>query len=225
MSNRKGPYLCTTWVYLFCVLTISPIRGQDDPADPVLDFYCRRAASVFRSTDPAQTGTAYSFRATSYYWRFEDGGAAKQTDSSVTDFYFSFGQLDSSKTRVETGDRFDLLDLSVPPIFDRQYLFNFFPNDTGGAEIAIGFDTDSIDAALPTGLAILNRDRYTLKRLYLSYPDVENHRRFSRGLRLVSVGGRIYPDSAWIIGAKYGVFSTDHYRIDTRIDSLKVYTP
>jgi len=225
MSNRKDLYVLTYWVCILLVVVVCPVMGQDDAGDPVLDFYCQRAASAFRSADPAQSGTAYSFRATSYYWQLESGTPPKQVDSSVTDFYFSFGQLDSSRTRTEASDRFNFLDLSIPPIFEGPYFFNFFPNDTGGVEIAIGFDTDSTDTTFPTGLAILNRDRCTLERIYLCYPNIENHRRFSRGLRLTTVNGRVYPDSAWIIGAKYGVFSTDHYRIETRIDSLKVYSP
>ncbi len=225
MSNRKDPYLCIWWVCVLCVLAVCPIAGQDDAGDPVLDFYTQRAASVFRSADPMQAGTTYSFRATSYYLKLEAGRPPKRVDSSVVDFYFSFDQLDSLIVQTETSDRFDLVDLSIPPIFEGPYFFNFFPNDTGGTEIAIGFDTDSTNTTNPTGLAILNRDRCTLERIYLCYPNVENHRRFSRGLRLTTVNGRVYPDSAWIIGARYGIFSTDHYRIETRIDSLKVYSP
>ncbi|MDH4156706.1 MAG: hypothetical protein OEW00_05465 [candidate division Zixibacteria bacterium] len=190
--------------------------------DPVLDFYLDRAGAVFASRDPVETGITYSFTATSYYKNVSHDGSVGKIDSAAVVYFFSFGQLDSQKTIYETADRFQAVDFSVPNVFRDEYLFSFFPNDTGGSELTIGFDSDSVESPAPVGLAVIDRERYTLRQLLLYYPHQKGHRRYSRTLRFVDFEGRIFPDSMAVVGAKYGVFSTDHYRLETRVEDFRI---
>ena len=221
MSIKKCDRFCR--LSLVALLVI-PISATDviSGADPVLDFYLDRAGAVFASRDPVQTGVTYSFTATSYYKNVNSDGGVGKIDSAAVTYYFSFGQLDSQKTIYETADRFQAVDFSVPNVFRGDYQFNFFPNDTGGPELTIGFDSDSAENPAPVGLAVIDRERYTLRQLLLYYPHQKGHRRYSRSLRFVDFEGRVFPDSMAVVGAKYGVFSTDHYRLETRVEDFQI---
>jgi len=211
---------------LTVILIFSPVIvyvQEKTAVDPVLKFYYERAGSVFNGYDPLETGTSYSFLATSYFTKVNNDGSLGKIDSAISEYYFSFGQLDSQKTIIQTAKKFEDLDFSIPNVFNEDYYYNFFPNDTGGAEIAIGFDRDSTETDLPLGLAILDRNRYTLNRLYLYYPSKERHKRFSRCFRFIEYEGLIFPDSVWIMGAKQGIFSTSYYRIETKIENIQIY--
>lgn len=223
MSNKKHGIFgfVLTAILIFSLVTV--YAQEKTVVDPVLKFYYERAGSVFNGYDPLETGTSYSFLATSYYKRVNNDGSLGEIDSAVSEYYFSFGQLDSQKTIIQTAQKFDDLDFSIPNVFGKDYHYSFYPNDTGGAEIAIGFDRDSMETDIPVGLAILDRSRYTLNRLYLYYPSKERHKRFSRCLRFIEYEGLIFPDSVWIVGAKQGIFSTSHYRLETRIENIQIY--
>ena len=97
-----------------------------------------------------------------------------------------------------------------------------FPNDTGGPQLAIGFDTDSLRDPRPVGLAMIDRDEYYPKWLYLFYPEEKNHSRFTKSFRFVQQDGLLFPDSVWVVGAREGVFSTEHYRIETDVTEISI---
>jgi hypothetical protein len=107
-------------------------------------------------------------------------------------------------------------------VFDQDYQFSFYPNDTGGKYLAIGFDTDSAGDPRPVGLAIIDRYEYSLHRLYLFYPHQAGYKRLSRTLHFVKHEGYIFPDSILELAARAGIFSTDHYRLETVISNIKI---
>jgi hypothetical protein len=196
---------------------------SSDDSDPVLEFYLRRAQHAFDSRDPARTGTSYSFRAKCYYKHVGDGGEIARVDSAEIDYFYSWGKLDSQKTVSGNVDLFKDLDLTYPRIFDQDYNYNLFPNDTGGRELAIGFDTDSLNDPKPVGVVLIDRELYYPLWLYLSYPHQEGYVRFSRAFRFTVEQGRLFPDSLWEVGAKAGVFFSEHYRLETGITDITVY--
>ena len=221
MSIKKSDKFCRLSLALLLAVFIHTSDVLSD-TDPVLEFYLDRAGAVFASRDPVETGITYSFTATSYYKNVNHDGSVGKIDSAAVVYYLSFGQLDSQKTIYETSDRFKAVDFSVPNVFRGDYQFNFFPNDTGGPELTIGFDSDSADSPAPVGLATIDRDRYVLRQLLLFYPHQKGHRRYSRTLWFADFEGRIFPDSIAVVGAKYGIFSTDHYRLETRVEDLRI---
>ncbi|MBN1211407.1 MAG: hypothetical protein JXA92_02410 [candidate division Zixibacteria bacterium] len=195
--------------------------GADD--DPVLDFYWDKAGRVGRSRDPVETGAVYSFVAVSHYMKIGRKGRVENVDSVRSEYFYSWGKLDSTKTLAGDPGKFKNLDLSVPDIFGFDYIRYFYPNDTGGTDLAIGFDTESAQDPRPVGLLIIDRDRYVLRWMYLFYPKKENYQRYSRSYRFVEVEGLVFPDSVWEVGAKRGIFFSEHYRLETGISDIKVY--
>ncbi len=191
--------------------------------NPILDFYVKSAAASFTSRDPIAAGLSFSFRATTYYKDLNRGGKVQLTDSLVADYYYSFGALDSTVALAPSKEKHPAPDIIVPNVFSMNYLFNFFPNDTGGSDLAIGFDTKDTTSADPTGIAIIDRDRFFLKRLYLYYSNSLAYKRYSRSLRYTEFEGFNFPDSIWEVRAEAGIFSSRHYRVETGIGQLQIY--
>jgi hypothetical protein len=202
-------------------LNIKP-KANDEKPNPVVQFYCAQARSVCAEHKPDEQALTYSLTATSYRKKLGERGAIAHVDSAVADFYFSNGTLDSQKTLTSTSKKLEDIDFSYPNVFDQDYQFSFYPNDTGGKYLAIGFDTDSAGDPRPVGLAIIDRYEYSLHCLYLFYPHKEGYKRLSRTLYFVKHEGYIFPDSILEVAARAGIFFTDHYRLETAISNIKI---
>lgn len=214
-------HLCSTvlWVILFVG---GSALAQSKP-DPVLEFYCSRAAAVGESRSPIERGLNYSYRATTFYKQLGRGGRVGQTDSSVVDQYFSFGNLDSQVTVVKPTGSMREADLTYPNVFAGDYEFYFFPNDTGGPELAIGFDIDTGATAPPTGLAIIDREQFNLTRLHLGFrPRDGELKKYTRSMHFVVHEGYVFPDTVIESGSRHGVFAADHFRIETVLTRIRI---
>jgi len=213
------------WTVLLILAVVLPLRSvvDDRQADPIVQFYCAQARSVCAEHRPDEQALTYSLTATRYRMKVGGRGAVTDVDTVVGDFYFSSGTLDSQKTAVSTSKKLADIDFSYPNVFDQDYQFSFYPNDTGGRYLAIGFDTDSTDDPRPVGLAIIDRYEYSLHRLYLFYPHKEGYKRFSRTLHFTDHEGYIFTDSVLEVTARAGIFSTDHYRLETVVSNIKIY--
>ncbi|PWB68383.1 hypothetical protein C3F09_11790 [candidate division GN15 bacterium] len=198
--------------------TVSQSRDQS-----VLRFYWDRARAVSEAGDPIAHGARFSYEATTYYKSIGKAGVVTLEDSLKEIRFYSFGNLDSTRVLVQSERKSLQPDLSVPAVFDSSYILNFFPNDTGGPEIAIGFEADSAHADRPEGLAILDRNLYYPKWLYLSYRHKSGFRHFSRAFRFTQTDGFIFPDSTWEVAVIDQIFTTRSYRIETGVTNLKVY--
>lgn len=224
MSNEKClRCLCFSVLAMGIATVVSMLSAQEPTQDPVLAFYASRAASVFESRDPIGAGASFSFLVRTYYKEVDKDRGAILTDSSEVSYYYSFGQLDSTQVHLSTKDDLEQLLTSPPNVFKSDYEFNFFPNDTGGEQIAIGFDADVTSDSLPVGLAMIERDRYLLKWLYLCFPAQPDLEKYSRSYRMIEHEGLVFPDSIWIVAARMGVFSLEHYRIETSIRDIVIY--
>lgn len=206
------------------LVTLSFLFGLAVAADnPVVDFYWEKARRVDKSRNPVETGATYSYIATSYYKKISRKGKVENIDSVRSEYFYSWGKLDSSKTLAGDPKKFKNLDLSVPDILDSDYDRYFFPNDTGGSELVIGFDTPTAGDPRPTGLLAIDRERYVLLWMDLFYPKKENYQRYTRSFRFTEVEGLVFPDSVWVVGAKRGIFFSENYRLETGIEDIKVY--
>ncbi len=203
---------------LLCIVS----AGAEEHDDPVLSYYLDRAADVNEAGDPVQHGVSFAFTATSYYQTMSSNGYVEKVDSAISRRFYSFGQLDSVRVDAQTTGGLDEVALVAPNVFGAPYEFGFYPNDTGGTGLAIGFDTDSLDDPRPTGLAIIDRDTGLLRKLHLFYPHRERHQRISRTFLMAEKDGYVFPDSVWQVGVKAGVFSVDAYRLVTGISDLEI---
>jgi hypothetical protein len=212
----------------FTSLTLLAV-AQDDSThaisnDPVLTYYWDHANATLLSGDPDQRGLSYSYVATSYYKKIGRLGAIEWADSLRTAYYYSFGKLDSSKVLLAAKrDGIPAVDLDYPNVFSDLYYLNDFPNDTGGESLPIGFDSDTTQPALPTGIALIDRNSYFPRWLYLHFSAPSGYRRFTRSFRFTVRDGFIFPDSIWEVATKDGLFFSTSYRLETRIDSLTIH--
>jgi len=204
------------------IATVSLLAVADDSHDRVLDFYWGRAHANFISRDPLASGTNFSFRARTYYKEMAKGGRWSIKDSSIVDYYYSFGNLDSQKVIAGKPKDMPKVDLSFPNPFDSSYVLNSFPNDTGGAVLAIGFDNDTTTSEKPVGLAIIDRDMYSLHWLYLFYPDKPGYERFSRSFRFTEREGLVFADSVWQVVTENRLFFPVTYRLETGISNITI---
>jgi len=196
---------------------------EADPTDPVLTYYCRQAAGQTESRDPLMAGVAYSINVKSYLSKLKSRGRRELADSAVyTDFY-SFGVRDSQIVAAATDESLLDVDLTFPNVFSRDYAFWFFPNDTGGQRLAIGFDSDTVTNLSPVGLAIVDRSAYFLRTLYLYYPHEQKYERYSRQLDFAEVDGFTVPKKIVTTYARASVMSLDYYQVETYVDSVRVY--
>ncbi len=225
MSTEKY-HIRVLWIA--SVALIATATGSADDSyggDPVLEFYCTQAASVSAESDPLGNGVSFSLLTTSHYKRVASNGRITSVDTAIVSYWFSSGSLDSQVVETATSDGIMHQRFSVPDVFNAQYRYTFYPNDIGGELLAIGFDTPTADDSLPVGLIVIDRDSYLLRRLYLYYPHREGYKRFSRCYRMSEQSGFLFPDSIWEVGAREGVFTTDDYRLETRIDAVSVERP
>lgn len=225
MTRCRSNQNCSCWVLVVIGVTLlaGPSASLQTRDETVLRFYWDRAKAVATAGDPIEHGARFSFEATTYYKSIGKLGVVTLEDSLKEIRHYSFGNLDSTRVLVPAKRKSLKGDFAVPRIFDSLYILNFFPNDTGGPEIAIGFEADSSHSELPVGLAILDRQLYNPRWLYLSYPHKSGYRHFSRSFRFTQRDGFIFPDSVWEVGVIDGLFSTRSYRIETGVTNLKVY--
>jgi hypothetical protein len=193
--------------------------------NPVLEYYWKMAGETFAAQDPAVGKVSYSFRSRSYYYTVASNGVALKTDSLVVDHVIGVDGVDSQTVVAGGTGRFGLLDLEIPNIFRDPYHIHFYPNDTGGASLAIGFRADSTMPQLPDGLAIIDRNEYVLRRLYLYYPNKPDCKRFTRTFRFTLRDGLIFADSISDVAARFAIFSLENYRIETGISDIRVLSP
>jgi hypothetical protein len=220
-KSTKNHLLATLSSVLLVVVSLAvtaTILADDD----ILNFYTERARHAIESRDPLGAGTVFSLKTKSYYKHIGRGGAVAKTDSAEIEYFYSWGHLDSQKTVTGDAKRFEDIDLSCPNVFDPVYIHSLFPNDTGGQLLAIGFDTDTVADPRPIGLALIDRYEYYPHLIYLSYPAIKNHYRYSRSIRFTEREGLFFPDSVWVVGSKQGVFSDEHYRIETSISEISI---
>jgi hypothetical protein len=208
---------------LTLVIVVAISRGAF-PAedDPILDFYCSSAGANFEGRNPLTHGATFRFRATSILSTFAGGGVAYVTDSTVSDYYYSFGQSDSTCTIVSSQGKMPAFEFAAPNVFGDSLIHSFFPNDTGGAELPIGFDSPLAESGAPNGIAVIDRSTYATKRLYLFYPNKVGYKRLSRIYNFTMRDEYLFPESIVEQGAISGIFTTSYYRMETRLTAIQL---
>jgi len=222
MINNQLTHKILT-IFIILILYASTALSQEEiSTDPVLDYYLQRAKAVYKTCNPDETGAAYSFIARSYLSELQRNGIIDLTDSSIVKYFFSFGNMDSQIVKISTIGKLDSLDFSYPNLFENDYDFNFYPHDIGGNNISIGIDSDATKNLKPVGIAVIDRNNYVLRRLYLYYPNEDRYKKYSKVISFIDHKGIVFPDSINTTFLKAGIFSTNHFRLLTVIDSFTV---
>lgn len=214
--------IITVLIGSLLVLACGLVAQDDSGDDPVLEYYRSRAEGQTDSRNPLVAGVQFSLTGRTFLSEFDRKGDEEVKDSAIFTNYYSFGELDSQAVVLSSKDGLSDIDITFPNVFAADYHFRFYPNDTGGADLAIGFESDSGINLTPVGLAVIDRTRYFPRRFYLYYPNEERYERYSRVISLREQDGFIFPDTITTFYAVAGIFSIDHYRLDTYIDSVKI---
>lgn len=193
-----------------------------EETDPILEFYVERSNAVYSNRNPLERAVNFSFMTRTYYKTIDKKGKVKELDSAFTTQYYSFGQLDSLFWDSLKTSKFIEFNYEFPNVFDNEYIYNFYPNDTGGIDLPIGLETDTTNLDNPIGLVIIDRNKYSMKWLYLHYPHEISHERYSRSFRFTSIDNYIFLDSIWVVAAKRGIFLAENYRIETGIYNIEI---
>lgn len=225
MKYLRSSQNCSFWVFVIIglLMHMEPSSSQQSRDESILTYFWNRARAVLSAGDPIEHGARFSCEVTAYYKRIGKLGAVTLEDSLKEIRHYSYGNLDSTTVLVPAENSSLKVDLTVPRVFDSTYVLNFFPNDTGGPEIALGFDADTSHLDMPVGLAILDRQLYYPKWLYLSYHRMSGYRYLTRSYRFTQVDGFIFPDSVWEVGVIDGLFSTRKYRIEAGVTNVTVH--
>ena len=198
------------------VASIQPDR------DPMLEFYWNAAAEAFEREDPNAAALTYTMWARTWIHQVSSSGDIAKTDTLVAEYEFKGDKTESYNVEKGNADQVSRIDFSYPDVFSGAYHVNFFPNDTGGPELALGLVADSSAPELPDGLIVIDRQEKTLLRMYLYYPNRDGYKRFSRCFRFKEVNGFIFPDSVWEVGVKLGFLSNENYRIETGVTDVLI---
>lgn len=196
--------------------------GHSEEPDPVALYYWGKAREVASQADPNGQNLGYRFTASSFRHTIGPDSRIIRTDTVVQEHFYTRGELDSVKLIRGDDRKIESLDLSHPLILQNDYHLGLFPNDTGGAWLAISIMSDSTRAGQPDGLVLVDRYRYYLHSLYLYYPSVPGFRHFTRSWRFTLVDGYVFPDSVWVIATARGIFSTESYRVETGIGDIQI---
>ena len=209
------------YIFVAVLAYMQPSVAQEE-TNNIVSYYAQRAKEVYQSRNPFLSGVAYSFDARTYYKLYDEHSKLFIADSSLSTYYISFENIDSIVVKVPPKEKIDSLDINYPNIFNNDYRYNFYPNDTGGKEISIGFESDEYVPRLPVGIAVLNRNYYYLTHLYLHYMHEIRIERESKSYRFKEIDGFIFPDSIWELKCHSGIFSVDYYRLETGITNIKI---
>ncbi len=188
----------------------------------IIDYYWRKAARAYPEHDPVIAGQTTSYTVSGYIRQLSRGGKVKTTDSSVSRYCYSHRALDSVVfVRGRKRPTFPI-DVTVPNVFDTTYVRALYPNDNGGAELAIGFDTDSTHDQRPVGIITIDRDECTIRRLHVAYLDKPGCARFSRSYHFIRIDSWVVPDSITETAALRRFMVDEDYRIDIVITDIEV---
>jgi hypothetical protein len=206
---------------VFMALVLSAATPAVGPRE-IIDYYWQKAAKVYPEHDPVIAGQPVSFTINGYIRQLSRGGKVKTTDSTVSRYYYSHRTLDSVVfVRGMKRPTFPI-DVTVPNVFDTTYVRTLYPNDNGGAELAIGFDTDSTHDQRPVGIITIDRDDCTIRRLHAAYLDKPGCSRFSRSFHFTRVDGWVVADSITETAALRQFMVDEDYRIDIVITDIAV---
>ncbi len=193
-----------------------------EQTDPVLDFYVSQANEAFEESKSFSNNFRYTFLAFTHYKQIGRGGIVERLDTSITRYFMTGSSIDSTQVVAEPTSEMPAPIFIYPNIFAESYIHNFFPNDIGEEDIAIGFDTPGSEDTLPAGVAVIDREEYNLKRLHLYFQNPDGFKRLTRSYLVKEQYGFVFADSIWELGAKRGVFSTEYYRLETDIGQLQL---
>ncbi|SYZ73800.1 exported hypothetical protein [Candidatus Zixiibacteriota bacterium] len=178
MKFMRAKISCFLMVAFICGPAFAAGRGDST----VIRYYLKNLDSAYAKSYIFASGTAFSFKIRIIYEETSYRGTINKADTAAMELYFSAGKRDSLEIIDSAQDEKNIIpdSFAVPPVWRHQYDYSFYPNDTGAGILAIGFDRQSNAENPPVGFLTMDRDTYYLKSLFLSFPEKEGYRQYSR---------------------------------------------
>ncbi|MBD3257198.1 hypothetical protein GF377_02100, partial [candidate division GN15 bacterium] len=161
-TPKRGSELTSFVLLLALVGLVAAVVAQEE-SDPILQYYWQGAADTFAEKHPGRAGLSYTLDTRTFIHDVNADGEIVKTDTVFAEFSISPDTLIREARADSLQSLLERVDLSYPAIFDGNYHLNFFPNDTGGPELAIGFRADSASSGWPDGLMLLDRQTKELR--------------------------------------------------------------
>lgn len=207
---------------ILCVLfstLIIDFTCNAQETDEITAYYWSKAKTAYEKNSISNIQSPFQLIVTTHYKHVDKHGVISKIDSATVKYFFSGSTIDSQQVLSGDNSLFKDITLIDDQMFDTNYYQFPYPNDTGGVNIAIGFDSDST-IVLPDGFMLIDRKSYYLRWLYMYYSAKKNYKRFSRSFRFNEVDSYIYPDSIWEVGTREGLLSLENFRIESKVDSI-----
>ena len=213
------------WASIPAVLlafSLDSLNTNAEDIDPVLKFYVSEADSANTTSNIWNSRVKFSFQSFTYYKKLGRLGVVTRLDSTAVRYFCTGQVIDSTQTLLKPKSDFPEPEFRYPNVFTDDFKHFFFPNDLGNQELAIGFDVSTPDDTLPDGIAVINRGKFVLRLLYLYFPNQKGYKRLTRSFRFSEFSEYVFPDSVWEVAAIQGVFSTDFYRLESKIENIQL---
>jgi len=181
MPRASSKIIYVLCLFLAVILFEIRLSYADEP-DATMQYYLNNVGYIFNKNLIFSTGEKFTCHVRSILETTDYRGRQEDIDTAIYQLFYGDGALDSSHIL----DSADMEENTLPYNFDCPQLwkenltFDFFPNDAGVGELAIGFESaflDSTDANI--GFFNLNRDNYYLTALFIHYPNPKEQEKIS----------------------------------------------
>ena len=203
--------MSASMMYLFAAAG----RAENDPTGRVMDYYLSKLDSVLTGRYIFQVDTTFSVKVRSIFIHHDSRGGLRSSDTAVYELKFenlhkiSETILDSSTNAANNPP--DTFTFQFPQ--NSQYIYNFFPNDTGAGILAIGFDPpEYLRDSMPDGIVTFDRTSYNISRLILNFIEREGYQRYSVVYEFEEISKLLTLKSLQINAAKSGFLRNVYYR-------------
>ena len=183
--------------------------------DSAVRYYIDKIDSLLNSSQIFDSNLKYTCEVKSLYHKINQRGEIDKSDTAVYLIMISHG-IDSVVNIIDSS-AFDENRVPKRLSFARPWNLDcrlyFFPNDTGVGDLAIGFEPVNADSVmLPTGMILLDRISFKIRRIYLYYPRFEDFERLSMVYQFTPGDDNLLLKSLTLQGSFYGFFQRRYFR-------------
>jgi len=200
---------------LYFVLTGS---GQaQDYDDSVMRYYLQNVDSVLSGCHLFDTAYDYTVDVKALFSNINYRGELSESDTTGYKAVFKAGIKDTSTAVDSVGVEDNIIpdDISFIKPWEQDCRFYFFPNDTGGSVLAIGFEPNNPDSGdAPAGILIIDRYNFRPQKIYLHYREIGKYDRLSKSYEFMETESGMVLNHLIIQGSYLRFFSRSYFRQD-----------
>jgi hypothetical protein len=215
-------YILSSVFLLFFSLSIQSYSQDYD--ETVMNYYLQNIDSVLDRAHLYDEENFYSVDIKTIFDNINYRGELDESDTAEYKAYYGAGKIDSSKVidsaKIEENIAPDDIGFIKP--WKQNCYFYFFPNDTGGSELAIGFEPNNPDSeGVAAGMMIIDRYSYKLKKIYLHYREIGKYDRLSQAYEYAETDSGLVLSHLVIQGSFLRFFSRSFFKQDVHFSNYQ----